>query len=457
MVFLPRLLAIIVLIVIAMGIVAMLMMGRESGEMKPPATTSALVRTIESIHRPSNRIWSGYGTVRTMNSADVVAEVSGRVIERPESIEAGNRVRTGDLIVRLDDTDFINALDSARQAVNSLQAQIQGLMVESEQLGAQVQYATQEIGAAKRDLDRVDQVIAQGVGSEGERDVKLASLMRSQRELSVLQQQLDLIPSRRARLEAELASQRASERIADQNVQRSTIRAPFNSELQSVTPRVGDWVALGSSAARVVDLTKLEIPLKVPASASSWIKLGDEVRIWVREPDNEPDQIGKVSRIAPEADASNRTMTIFVEVEQDESDADRLLPGQFVHGRVITHDPHDRVILPRRAVQSGTVFVASMVDEKRTIEVVPVKVAYSFESLMLEIDPMETQWVALEIGYEPVEHTPIVVSLLDQIVAGMHVRIASDPVQATNPDSMQTDDQERDVQGLDPNEVEGES
>lgn len=441
MVFLPRLVAIVVLIAIAVGIVGLLMASRESGEMKPPSTTSALVRTIESIHRPSSRIWAGYGTVRTMNSADVVAEVSGRVIERPESIEPGNRVRTGDLIVRLDDTDFINALDSSRQAVKSLEAQIQGLMVESEQLGSQVEYATQEIGAAKRDLDRVDQVIAQGVGNEGERDVKLASLMRSQRELSVLQQQLELIPSRRARLEAELASQRANERIASQNVDRSTIRAPFESELQTVSPRVGDWVALGTSVARVVDLTKLEIPLKVPASASAWIKQGDEVRLWVREPDNQPDQIGKVSRIAPEADASNRTMTIFVEVEQDESDADRLLPGQFVHGRVVTHDPHDRVILPRRAVQSGTVFVASMVDDKRTIEVVPVKVAYSFESLMPEIDAMETQWVALEIGHEPVEHSPIVVSLLDQVVSGMHVRIASDQAQATNP----TNDQETDT------------
>ncbi len=427
MVYLPRVVVVVVLLVVSGGIVRAMVATRAKSEMNPPATTAIVVRTIESVHRPSNRIWSGYGTARTMGSADVVAEVAGRVIERPESIEAGKSVKAGDLIVRLDDTDYANALDVARQAAKSLDAQISGLRIETEQLGNQVRYATQEIEAARRDLERIEEAIAAGAGSAGERDVKLASLLRSQRALSVLQQQLDLIPSRRARLEAELSSQRANERIAQENVLRSAIRAPFAGDLQSVNARVGDWVGLGSSVARVVDLSRLEIPLKIAASASSWVKVGDEVRLWVRDPGAEPDQVGQITRIAPEADSASRTMTVFVEVEQDPGDPDRLLPGQFVHGRVVTHDPHDRVILPRRAVQSDQVFVASKSrDGSRVIEIMPVKVAYSFESRLPEVDPIETQWVALEIGYEPVEHARVAVSLLDQLVAGMRVQIESE-------------------------------
>ncbi|MCR9075877.1 MAG: hypothetical protein NXI07_07545, partial [bacterium] len=106
----------------------------------------------------------------------------------------------------------------------------------------------------------------------------------------------------------------------------------------------------------------------------------------------------------------------------------RLLPGQFVHGRVLSHDPHDRVILPRRAVQSGTVFVAGELDDGyRVIKKVPVRVAYSFEGSRPSIDPNENQWVALELGYEPVEGSHVVVSLLDQVVTGMRVRLRRDP------------------------------
>lgn len=433
LVVIPRILAVLVLLGIAGGLFGLMMMTKGKGEKKPPTTTSIFVGTIESVHRPSARIWSGYGTVRTMVSADIVAEVGGRVIERPETIEPGVWVRAGELILRLDDTDYINALDSARQAVKSLEAQIGGLVIESEQLQLQVKFASEEIGAAKRDLERTDEAIDAGAGSAGERDVKLASMLRAQRALSVLKQQHDLIPSRRARLEAELSSQRANERIANENVERSKIRAPFAGELQSVNNRAGDWVSRGTVVAREVDLSRLEIPLKIPASSSSWVKVGDEVRLWVREPDGEPNQLGTVMRIAPEADSATRTITIFVEVTQDPSEPDRLLPGQFVHGRVVTHDPYERVILPRRAVQSDHVFVATPTDKGgRVIEVMAVKVAYSFESRMPEIDPNETQWVALEIGYEPVEHALVAISLLDQLIQGMNVRVEGDPIETPN-------------------------
>ncbi len=429
MVYLPRFVAVFVLLLISVGVVAAMVATQQTTEMKPPATSAVLVKTIESTHRPSARIWSGYGTVGTMGSADIVAEVAGRVIERPALIEPGQRVLAGDLIVRLDDSDYINALDAARNAVKSLESQIDGIKIESEQLLLQVQFAQQEIEAAGRDLARIDESISAGAGTVGERDVKLASMLRSQRERSVLQQQLDLLPSKRARLEAEVASQRANERIAQENVERSMIRAPFSGELQSVSSRAGDWLAGGAPVARLVDLARLEIPLKVPATSSSWIKIGNDVKLWVGEPGGEPDQVGKIMRIAPEADASNRTITVYVEVEQDPSAEDRLLPGQFVHGRVVTEDPYQRVILPRGSVQSNQVFVAQeQPDGSRRIEVMPVKVAYSFEARMPELDPIETQWVALQIGYEPVEGSQIAISLLDQMIEGMNVRLESDPV-----------------------------
>ncbi len=440
LVILPRMLAVLVLLAIAVGIVALLMATRGQSEKRPPEVASVVIHAIDSQHHSTDRVWSGYGTARTMRSAELVAEVAGRVIERPERIEAGARIKRGDLIVRLEATDYINALDSAQQAVKAIEAQLEGLDVEEEQTQLQVQYAGEEIEAAKRDLERIDEAIGAGAANSGERDGVYAALLRTQRQLATLRQQLDLIPSRRLNLEAQLSSQRASARVAEQNVERSTIRAPFDAEIQSVTPRVGDWVGLGTSVARVVDLSQLEIPLKLPASSSSWVRVGDEAQFWLREPVGEPDRVGKIVRVAPEADASSRTITVYAEVSQDPTDPHRLLPGQFVHGRVLTHDEHDRVILPRRAVQSNTVFVAGPLKNGfRVIEKVPVRIAYSFEGRRPTIDPNENQWVALELGYEPVEGSPVVVSLLDQIVTGMRVRLDRDPELAQELDPVSSD------------------
>lgn len=428
MVLLPRLVLVTMVLAVGIGIFAVLTLTRGNSEKRPPVGTSIVVRSIESRHLPTDRVWSGYGTARTMQSAELVAEVGGRVVERPGRVEPGRAVREGDLIVRLDDTDYLNALDSTRQTLRSIEAQLDGLDVEIEQTRLQVQYAGEEIDAAQRDLSRIEEAIGAGAGSPGERDAVFSALLRARRQRALLQQQLDLIPSRRLRLEAELSSQRANERIAQLNVERATIRAPFDAEIQSVTPRAGDWIALGTSVARVVDLSRLEVPLKLPASSSSWVRLGDKVQMWVRSPGGEPERVGQIVRIAPEADVNSRTITVFAEVQQDPTDPQRLLPGQFVHGRVVTHDEHDRVILPRRAVQSNTVFVAGPLEGgNRLVESVPVQVAYSFEGRRPEIDPGETQWVALELGQEPVEGTPVLVSLLDQVIEGMKVRLERDP------------------------------
>ncbi len=428
MVFLPRAVAAVVLLAISIAIVGLLFATKPESEKRAPELASVVVHAIDAHHHPTDRAWSGFGTARTMRSADIVAEVSGRVIERADSIEAGTSVKQGDLIVRLEDTDYINALDAAQQSVRAIEAQIEGLDVEEEQTRLQVQYASEEIETAKRDLDRINEAIAAGAGNAGERDSVYAALLRSQRQLAALRQQLDLIPSRKLQLQAQLSSQRANARVTQQNVDRSSIRAPFPGELQSVTPREGDWVALGTSVARIVDLSRLEIPLKLPASSSSWVRVGDEVKLWVREPVGQPDWLGTIVRVAPEADVSSRTITVYAEVRQDPTDPHRLLPGQFVHGRVLTHDEHDRVILPRRAVQSNTVFVAGeMENQVRLIKKVPVRVAYSFEGERPEIDSGETQWVALELGHEPDPGAHVVVSLLDQVVTGMRVRLDRDP------------------------------
>ncbi len=387
-----------------------------------------VVRAMVAEHRDVDRVWEGYGTVRTMIASDIVAEVSGRVVARPADIEPGERVRAGDLIVQLDDSDYANAYEAAKQSSDSLLAQIDGLTVESERIGAQIEYAGDEIGAAQRDLERTENAIAQGAGSPGERDVKLQSLRRLQREQLGLKQQLELIPSRRAQLMAQLASQRANARIAKENQTRAKIISPLAGELNSVALRVGDWAGNGMVVARVVDLSRLEVPLRLPASSSSWVKIGDDVSLWVGDADTEPVQTGRIVRIAPEADSSSRTITVFVEVSQDASDRGRLLSGQFVLGRVRTPDPDRRMVVPRRVVQDGFVLVAQDDGDEESLSInrVPVRSVYGFEGVLEGADPLESQWLALDLGHEPESGVAVVLSLLDQLEVGMRVVVQGD-------------------------------
>ena len=421
--------SLVILVVLGIGgaIAATLVMGRTEPAHSGAEDEAIRVRMLETRQMRVRRTWEGYGTARPMNASDVVAEVAGMVVDRPERIEPGRRVRAGEVIVRLDTTDTANALRASEQAAAAIEAQLDGLGVESDRLGTQIAYARDEIEASERDLERIRAAVRAGAGNESQIDAALAQLRRLQREVEALQQRLDMIPSRRAQLAAQLESQRASAETARKNLQRATIRSPIDGVLQSVGPRAGDWVNRGTEVARVVGLSRLEIPVRLPAGAMTWVSRGDPVGLWAGPPGTDPDHEAVITRIAPEADERSRTITVFAELEQDPEDPHRLAPGRFVLGRVRPMDPTPRIVVPRRVIDEGRVMVAipDTDSDLYRIEARPVRVGYSFDNRFEDLLPAETQWTVIRSGVAPGER--VVVSLLDQLVEGMRVgRVSSD-------------------------------
>jgi RND family efflux transporter MFP subunit len=427
------------ILIIAFGIVRVL----DASKVVPARTeelrSNIQVRTIEAQRLQIDRTWDGYGTARSMNDADVVAEVGGRVIERPQSIEPGVRVEVGTVLLRLDSGDYSNALDAANQAASAIEAQIDGLSVESERVGTQIELASDEIESAQRDLDRTRQAVEAGAGSAGELDTKTAALRRVQREVESLRQNLEMIPSRRAQLIAQLAAQRSNAATAQENLERSVIRSPIAGVIQSVSARRGDWVGLGTPIARVVDLSLLEIPVKLPASAINWLDLGQQVQLWEGEPIGEADNTGIITRIAPEADSSSRTVTVYVEVEQNTSDKNKLNPGRFILARVSTPDDQPRFVVPRRAIQNGRLLLATPAENGQArIDVVPITTDYSIDGTIESMNPDEDQWTVIASGLQ--EGQLVVVTLLDQLTQGMLVDLVGESTAASNQHNTQSED-----------------
>lgn len=418
-----RLLVIAAVLIMAMVIFVGLVMVRPKSKPNTDPPTPVLVRAVHAEARPIDRVWEGYGTAGSMRRAVVAAEVSGRVIERPRTVEAGGDIDAGGLIVAIDATDYQSALARAEQGVLALRAQLDGLAVESERISSQLALVDDEIAAAERDLERTRRAVDQGAGSQGEIDAKLSVLRRSERERQVLQQTRELLPSRRTALEGELGAREADLTQAKKNVERARVVSPIPGEIESVSPRVGDWVMAGSPVATIVDVSRLEIPLRLPASASSWVAQGQPVDLWQGEPIGEPAHEGRVTRLGPAADAATRTITVYVEVEQDPDSDDRLLPGVFVHGRVRSPDPTPRVAVPRRAIRSGRVLTLTQgEDGLYVVGAVPVRTAYALDG-RLESDPTETEWAVLEAGADIPSDALIATTSIELLRPGVRVRV----------------------------------
>ncbi|KAA0215025.1 MAG: HlyD family efflux transporter periplasmic adaptor subunit [Cyanobacteria bacterium CYA] len=147
-----------------------------------------------------------------------------------------------------------------------------------------------------------------------------------------------------------------SDRLRRTSAARSS--QPISGVIQSVALDDGEWAQAGQVVARIVNLDRVEIPLRVPVSAGRHLRVGDPVQIRARQEDREG-WSGAIARIAPEADEQTRSLTVFVEVVQEAGGARLLRPGQFVSGLVSSSTASKQVVVPRRAIVDDRILLAS--------------------------------------------------------------------------------------------------
>ncbi len=347
----------LVVLLIGFGLIGFMVSTREKPQLKPGVFAPLFVEGLVLEPQPLARSWSGYGTANAMNSARVSPQVSGRVLERSAEVEAGFVVAKGQPLFVLDAIDFELAASNARSSMTSIQAQLDGLDIEEDRVTRQVELAREEQAIAERDLARASDVIGRGAGNDSEIDQWTSAVRRAQRAVVALEQQLDSIPSRRDDLQARKNATQSQLGQAEENILRSTVNAPIDGVLQSVSLEVGEWAQTGQEGAVIVDLSKIEIPLRVGVGASGLISVGDRAEIRMRAEDS-VSWTGRVSRIAPQMNAQTRAMTVYVEVEQDPSAARVLRPGQFVIGTIYESTTQQQLIVPRRTLDAGRVLIA---------------------------------------------------------------------------------------------------
>lgn len=407
----------VVALVIGVAVFSGLVATKPQAPRKPRSDAAVPVEVVTVRMVDAARPWEAFGTARAMRAAEVRAEVAGVVVRRPAAIEEGVRVARGEALLELDRTDAEAAVARSRGLVAAIGAQLDALGVEEESLRRQVALASQASELAERDVTRAREAARAGAAVEREIDALLSALTRAMREEAQLSRALAEVPSRRVALESQRDAERASLRLAEENLRRTTVAAPFDGVLQRVDIREGDRVSAGDVVARIVSLSRVEAPLRAPLGASAEVRPGDAVEL-IAEGSVRRRWSATVERIAPEADPQSRTVTVFVVVEQDEgaSPTTMLLPGQFVRGELRASGVRRVALVPRTALSGDRVMTLG---EGGRVEARDVRVAFFLSGERPEIDPGEREWAAVVSGLR--EGDRVIVSNLDDLRPGVLV------------------------------------
>lgn len=379
----------------AIVIVIWMVRTRPVAATKQPDERPVPIAVMEVSPMPAVRGIRGYGTVRALESADVAARVEGVVVALGPGVREGMRVEKGAVLVELDGDDARRQLQAALQSLAALRAQKQGLDIEERALADSLRLANEELTLAREEVARVEAAFADGVALQRELDRARTAALAADRGLSMAREALEMIGPRRETLAAQGEAQSEAAERARLSVERSTIVAPIAGILQSLPVEPGETVAPGRVVARIVEPSRLEVPIALPASSRGALAVGQ--RVQVVEASGALVE-GSITRLSPEDDPVVRTLVAWAEVPGGSG----LVPGSFVEATVLAPDATPRTVVPRRSVRNDRLLLV----EDGRVRWQPVRTAYAIRRAQPQTGLDDVEWLALE---EPLPHGTLVV------------------------------------------------
>jgi len=270
------------------------------------------------------------GYVVAHHKISVGAKVMGRVAWI--GVEKGDIVQQGQVLVRLEDSEFRAQVNQARANLASSQARLDQLRSGSrpqEKLRdkATVLQAEARLKKAEADYQRTERLFRSGVASKAELDSALserdtaAALVEAARQSSHMTD-IGPRPEEIRAAQAEVQQMKAALDYAETQLAATEIRAPVSGTVLERTVEPGEMVtpsATGTSGARtsvvdLADLNDLQVELDISQTDFARLKMDQRAEII---PEAYPNlrYNGFIEEIAPEANRAKSTIQVKVKVE----------------------------------------------------------------------------------------------------------------------------------------------
>ncbi len=378
-----KLIIIIAVFAIALGVAGYLYASKPEVQKKRPPQAA---RTVEiMVVRASDQpvALSLMGTVKASREVTLKARVGGRLVSLSPKFMPGGRFAAGEEILRIEPDDYDLVLKQKQAALTKAQAALR------------LEEGQQEV--AKKEWELLSDSL---------------STNASDRELALRQPQLE-------QARAAVAEAAAAVEAARLNLERTSVKAPFNAIVKDVSVNLGSQLAAQETLATLVGSDEYWVEVSTPADQLSWIIFpgedgqGGSPALIVPKGDG-PGRSGRVIRLLGEVESAGRMARLLVSVPEPlgaeglPSGTPPLLLGQYVTVTVEGRAVRNAYKIPRTALHDGdTVWIMADGD---TLDIRPAGVVWR-----------DRETVLIDSGLT--DGARLVVSDLSSPVQGMALRL----------------------------------
>ncbi len=256
------------------------------------------------------------GKVEPITKVEVKSKASG--IVKKLLIDAGDRVKKGQLLAQLDKEEIQAQVEQSRAALAASEANLKSSEADYER--AKVDAEGPDVPLLKRAYERAIGMAKEGVVSTSALEDAQKNYELALNKQNVAKAQLIVLKAKIAQSQAQVAQDRAHLNQLDEQLSYTDIESPIDGVVLSRDVEMGDAVSsilvLGSSATLVMtlgDTSEVYVKGKVDESDIGKVYLGQPARIKV-ESFKEKTFNGKVTKISPMGVEKDNVTTFEVRV-----------------------------------------------------------------------------------------------------------------------------------------------
>ncbi|WP_425391713.1 efflux RND transporter periplasmic adaptor subunit [Ekhidna sp.] len=310
-------LSIVILLILTGGVTFYIFSTEPEAETEGATKQSAMLVEVTRAEQGDFRpIIKATGTVQAARDINLSARVSGEIISISQKFVPGSFVKKGDVLVQVDPADYRNTVLMMESNLESAQAQFKLEMGQQE--------------AAKNDYDL----------AEGEIPINNKGLLLREPQLNTAKANVKAA-------EAQLAQ-------AKLDLQRCTIRAPFDAQVVSRAANVGSQVAPGNMLGRLVGTREYWLTLNVPMAKINWLDIPSEnedanpnVKLTNSSWAEGQYRMGALYRMIGTLTDQTRFAQVIVRIDDPTKGKPRIIIGSFMEAEIPAQQLNDVVRLNR--------------------------------------------------------------------------------------------------------------
>ena len=291
------------------------------------------------------------GKVEPITKVEIKSKASG--IVKKLYVDAGDRVKQGQLLAELDKEEIEARVTQAKAQVEASEASLKGSEADLER--AKVDAEGPDVPMLKRAYDRAQGMAKEGVVSASALDDAQKNYELALNKQNVAKAQLLVLKAKIGQAQAQLLQDHANLKQLEEQLSYTTISSPIDGIILSRDVEVGDAVSsilvLGSTATLIMtegDTSEVYVKGKVDESDIGKVYLGQRARIKV-ESFKDKTFDGKVTKISPMGVEKDNVTTFEVRVSIQNPGGE--LKAEMTANAEIILDEHKNVLqIPEGAI-----------------------------------------------------------------------------------------------------------